>query len=92
MSKTWKVLNKMTNRSTNKNPINLIEKNGVVIDNVSQIAEEFNKFFVNVGPNLANQIQPSENSPLDFIKGKLLQLHVSPPINSPRKFLILLST
>ena len=33
------------------------------------IAEEFNKFFVNVGPNLANQIQPSENSPLDFIKG-----------------------
>jgi hypothetical protein len=69
MSKTWKVLNRMTNRSTNKNPINLIEKNGVVIDNVSQIAEEFNKFFVNVGPNLANQIQPSENSPLDFIKG-----------------------
>ena len=45
---------------SDKNPINKIKiDNNKVIDPVS-IANEFNKFFVNIGPNLANQI-PQEN-------------------------------
>jgi hypothetical protein len=44
-------------------------KNNVEITDPGTIAEEFNNFFVNVGPELAKKIPPSLNNPNQFMKG-----------------------
>ena len=50
-----------------------MKKNGVPIDNPTAIAEEFNNFFVNIGPNLAKSIPHSAKCPLDFLKNSYCQ-------------------
>ena len=40
-----------------------------MIDDPAAIAGEFNKFFVNVGPNLAKRISASSKSPMEFLSG-----------------------
>ena len=69
LAKTWKILNNITNRTTSKNNIDQIEKDGSIIDNPLNIAEKFINFFVNVGPNLAKKITPSNINPTDFLEG-----------------------
>jgi hypothetical protein len=69
MSKTWQLLNKMTNRSTSSKQITQIEVNNQNISDPIVIAEQFNKFFVNVGPELAKKILPSNKKPTEFLKG-----------------------
>ena len=59
---TWKILN---NIITKKNSVNLFPdkfyENGVEITNKIDIANGFNKFFVNVGPTLAKNISDPSN-------------------------------
>ena len=53
---------------SDKNLINEIKiDNNKVIDPVS-IANEFNIFFVNIGPNLANQISQQNGDISDYLK------------------------
>ena len=68
MGKAWKILNSMTNRNGNKKCIERIEKGSISVSDPSAIAEEFNNFFTNLGPDLAKQIQPSASNPLEFLK------------------------
>jgi hypothetical protein len=68
LAKTWKVLNNMTNRSQKPKIIDQIEKNNMKINDPRDIAEEFNQFFVNVGPELAKQIPHTLNSPKEFLR------------------------
>ena len=69
LAKTWKIINNITNRTTTKNNIDQIEMNGSIIDNPLDIAEKFNNFFVNVGPDLAKKIAPSNLNPTDSLQG-----------------------
>ena len=63
---------------SDKNPINEIKiHNNKVIDPVS-IANEFNKFFVNfvnIGPNLANQILQENGDISDYLKSSFKKEH-----------------
>ena len=68
MSKTWKLLNKMTGRSKPRETINQIEINGQVTDNQQEIADKFNDYFINVGPTLANQVPTTDTKPLEFLE------------------------
>ena len=55
---TWDILNKIIRNKTNSNcPDHFIEKDKT-ITNMTEIVEGFNNFFVSVGPNLANEINP----------------------------------
>ena len=62
MSKTWAILNSMTNKNRSR-----VEKNGVEINNPKEIAEEFNNFFVNIGSELAKKVPLGMSKPLDFL-------------------------
>ena len=67
--KTWLTIKNIINGPypSARNPINEIKiDNNKVIDPVS-IANEFNKFFVNIGPKLANQIS-QENGDIRLSK------------------------
>ena len=65
---TWKVLNNIIKKNTAKREYPChFTKDNVEIKNTSDIANEFNQFFVNVGPSLANQIiEPSNHHGLDY--------------------------
>ena len=54
---TWKILNNIIKKSAGKpNLPTYFKKDNTVINTTKEIANEFNNFFVNVGPSLANQI------------------------------------
>ena len=70
ISKTWKLLNQMTCRNTLGNrQVREIDVDGLSITNPQTIVEKFNKFFSNVGPDLAKKISKGNKSPINFLKG-----------------------
>ena len=73
-SKTWKLLNQMTSRSgSTKNSVTQIIDNDIVIDNPATIAEKFNRFFSNIGPDLAKIIPTSNKKPTTYLRGEYPQ-------------------
>ena len=55
--KTWSTINEIISRTKNKKDgIKPIIKDGRQIRDLSQIVENFNEFFVNIGPNLSRNI------------------------------------
>ena len=55
--KTWETINEVTRRKSDKAAINELELNGTRITNSSEIAEGFNKFFAEIGPELSRDIE-----------------------------------
>ena len=53
---------------TGENPISKIVRNNRAYTNKAEIADQFNKHFAYVGPNLAKNIVYCEDSPSQFIK------------------------
>ena len=72
-SKTWKVLNEMTNRNYTRKPISQIQFNDVLIDDKKLIADKFNDFFVNIGPELAKAIPPGTRKVTEYLTGDFQQ-------------------
>ena len=62
MTRTWQIMKEITGKCK-VNSINVNEKS---IKKNSRIAEEFNKYFTNVGPNLASKIQNTSKTFEDF--------------------------
>jgi len=62
--KTWQTIRKAINLSKKKDsPISKIFVNGNFITDSKSIADEFNKFFLNVAPTISNDILPAEHPP-----------------------------
>ena len=79
VAKTWKVMNEMMGRGPTCNAIAQIKSNDAIIDEPEEMANKFNEFFVNVGPDLAKKIPPSSKRPTDFLKGNFLDsMYISP--------------
>ena len=57
LSKTWSAISNLLNRNNTKSslPDYIIDNNNTITDPLD-IANRFNDFFTNVGPNLANEI------------------------------------
>ena len=70
MSKTWKLLNEITNRNKSPKIISQIKTNDELTDDPQQISEKFNNYFVNIGPDLASKIQVGNKKPLDYLVGE----------------------
>ena len=62
IKKTWKILNEVINKRCKSNSFskNFIE-DGKEITNKQEIADGFNNYFVNIGPELARNIVPPEH-------------------------------
>jgi hypothetical protein len=66
---TWKTINKFMNRHANENKkVTSFLMNGESITNKETVSEEFNLFFTNIGPKLAerlqNEVDPLKNMPM----------------------------
>ena len=69
MTRTWQIMKEITGKckvNSNRFPKS-INVNGKSIKKNSRIAEEFNKYFTNVGPNLASKIQNTSKTFEDFL-------------------------
>ena len=60
--KMWKVINSVMNRKHYNQNCNVFKIENKYVSNNDVIADEFNKFFVNVGPNLSKKIKPSQTA------------------------------
>ena len=59
---TWKTISQILCKSSKKsNPIKEIKINDIITSDMKNICNNFNNFFVNIGPNLATVIKPSGN-------------------------------
>ena len=67
---TWKVINEALKTKTDNVPPKHILKDGLKVDDPPKIAEAFNDFFVNLGPNLADQIPNSNTDFHTFLRNR----------------------
>ena len=65
---TWKVINEALKSKTSSDLPKHILKDGLQIDNSADIAQAFNEYFVNLGPDLASKIPNSQTSFHSFLK------------------------
>ena len=78
MRKTWSTINETINKINQKKkqfPKSLMLEGQSIYDK-SVIANEFNNFFVNIGPNLADKIStPPNKSHKEYLKNYFLHLN-----------------
>ena len=64
LNATWKLIGTLKKRKTKSQTIPLrIARNNKIQTNNEDIADQFNKHFINVGPNLASKIDKSNENP-----------------------------
>ena len=68
MKKTWTVLNEIMGKKRDHKSIQELQVDNNIIDDQQQIANKFNDFFINVGPNLAKKIPGSNKSVSEYQK------------------------
>ncbi|MFZ2538568.1 MAG: hypothetical protein WAX04_06660, partial [Oscillospiraceae bacterium] len=90
-SKTWQLLNQMTSQKcSNTRQINEVNVNDSIIKDPQTITEKFNKFFSNVGSDLAAKIPSCNKKPTEFLKGDYLNsMYFAPTEETEVKELIL---
>ena len=64
---TWKVLKKLTDKTSKVGNIQKLIMNGVEITDPSVITEKLNKYFSTVGPNLSKKMPDTEMLPIQSI-------------------------
>ena len=80
IKKTWATITELLNKKTSKNDYpRYFLINDMPVSDHSQIAREFNKYFVNIGPSLANSITPPP--------GKSYQEYLLDPCETPLHFI-----
>ena len=65
--KTWKTINELTSRKSNKTVINEMEYSGVNSEDQTDIAEMLNSFFTEVGPSLSGDVTEVDKSFDEFL-------------------------
>ena len=73
IKKTWEGIRKIVNvKKSNRFTLSHLNVNGKMIDDACDIANAFNNFFVNVGPNTEKSVPKVPNlSPDQFLKNRI---------------------
>lgn len=67
IKETWRILNSISNRTSNRKLINCILYNGVEIEDSSIICEKFSEYFYNIPQQLSQNIPSSSFNPLSVV-------------------------
>ena len=79
LKKSWNILKTVINKKVHKKNPAYFRYNNSILKDKEVIAERFNDFFVNVGPQLARKIQTCNKSPLDYMHNKVMDsFYISP--------------
>ena len=82
MRKTWSTINNLINRSKQQNDYpNEFKINETMISDINLIVNEFNKYFTEIGPKLAENIEiPEDKTYKDFLKSPVQHQFLFKPI------------
>ena len=69
------------NKRKHRPPVQELDSNEIIIKDGEQIANKFNKFFVNVGSNLSRAIPKSNKGPWNFIQHTTYECFCVMPVN-----------
>jgi hypothetical protein len=79
LKETWKILKDLTKTTKLKsNYPTKFQHNGSTINDSTLIAQNFNDFFTNIGPNLASKIPDSNVNPIHYTGNYSHSLFFSP--------------
>ena len=78
LGKSWKVIKSVLNKSHTKNVQTTFCANGKIISDRKEIAENFNNFFVNIGPTLSRKIPFTEGNIQDYLTRNENALFLAP--------------
>ena len=67
VKKAWNIIKMVINKRKQRQISNRFKCNGKTIEDENLIANKFNDFFINIGPELAKNIPPSNKSPFEYI-------------------------
>ena len=82
MRATWNLINKIINSNRKVNKYVHLELNGNPIE-LNKVADNFNEYFVNLGPNLSNNIISNGSQFTDFLSDHITSsIFISPTTNS----------
>ena len=77
---TWKAINSIVSiKKTKRNTLTSIKVNDQIISDPYNMANKFNDFFRNIGPNLAKQIPKSNISFRNFLKNPIQDTFIADP-------------
>lgn len=81
--KVWDTLHKLisNNKQKKHNIVKLKEKNSIITDE-SAVAEKFNKFFTNIGPSLAGQLNSSSETFKKYLKNSNVNTIYVQPVDT----------
>ena len=81
---TWKLIGTLIKRKTKaqSTPLRIVRNNKAYTNN-ADIADQFNKHFINVGPLLASKIENSNENPLQYITSSPASSFVMFPVTEP---------
>ena len=81
ISKTWKAINDVLQRHKSRVQQKVFQNDGNVLENAEDIAQHFNKYFINVGNNIANACKQSPYTHRHFLHGNFEQSAFFKPVN-----------
>ena len=67
VKKAWNIIKMVTNKRKQRQISNRFKCNGKTVEDENLIANKFNDFFINIGPELAKNIPPGNKSPSEYI-------------------------
>ena len=84
---TWKLIGTLINKTTKgqTTPLRII-RNNKICTNRDDIADQFNKHFINVGPNLASKIECSNESPTQYVSSTPTNSFVMSPVTETQVY------
>ena len=78
LGKSWKIIKGILNKNNSKNVQSTFCANGRLISDKNEIAEQFNNFFVNIGPTLSNKIPFTEGDIHDYLTRSQTRILLNP--------------
>ena len=92
LKKTWQIMKNIINKDKVANsPPEYFDINGEQVTNKTRIANGFNKFYVNIGPNLCKNLPPSNVNPTTYLKNRNFHSMFIEPVNEPEIKKIIMS-
>ena len=69
LKSSWRIMKEIISKNKSTSPCSrfYINDSANISNDKKEIAENFNSFFINVGPNLAKKISPTSQSPTSFM-------------------------
>ena len=72
LKKSWSILKEIINKSRGSNMCTRFKIDGVYSNDKSKISNGFNKFYINVGPNLAANIPSDDRPATTYMKNRII--------------------